>query len=156
MHLCPALGYASRLQKLVLSHCNIPKGGLVQVAQLPGLAGSLQELCIDRCTVSNAELAALPGLTQLTKLSAVALSPKLGNKQALLLAQMRSLQVLCVRSNDLGNKGLQVLAKGLPALVCLDAGDNQRVSKRCAQQLAPLLERGAAAAAREEIEPHFW
>jgi hypothetical protein len=156
MHLCPALGYASRLQKLVLSHCNIPKCGLVQLAQLPGLAGSLQELSIDRCTVSNAELAALPGLTQLTKLSAAALSPKLGNKQALLLAQMRSLQVLCVRSNDLGNNGLQALAKGLSALVCLDAGDNQRVSKRCAQQLAPLLERGAAAAAREEMEPHFW
>jgi hypothetical protein len=154
--LCPALGYAQRLQKLVLSHCNLPKGGLVQLAQLPGLAGSLQELSIDRCRVDIAELAALPTLTRLTRLSAAALSPKLGNKQAPLLAQMRSLHVLCVHSNDLGNKGLQALAKGLPDLVCLDAGDNPRVSKRCAQQLAPLLEHGEAAAAREEFEPHFW
>jgi hypothetical protein len=140
----------------VLSHCNIPKDGLVQLVQLPGLAGSLQELSVDRCTIDNDELAALLALTQLTKLSAAALSPKLGNKQALLLAQLRSLQVLCVRSNDVGNKGLQALAKGLPKLVCLDAGDNPRVSKRCAQQLVPLLERGEAAAAREDSEGRFW
>jgi hypothetical protein len=116
----------------------------------------LQELSMDRCTVSTDELAALLGLTQLTKLSAAALTPKLGNKQAALLAQLRSLQVLCVRGNDLGNKGLQALAKGLPELVCLDAGDNPKVSKRCAQQLAPLLERGEAAAARDDVEGRFW
>lgn len=155
-HLCPALGYASQLQRLILAHCHTPRGVLVQLAALPGLAGSLQELSIDRCSVDNAELAGLSALSQLTRLSAAALSPKIGNKQAALLAQLRSLQVLCVRGNDLGNKGLQALAKGLPQLVCLDAGENPRVSKRCAQQLAPLLERGEAAAAREEVEGRFW
>uniref|UniRef100_A0A383V982 F-box domain-containing protein n=1 Tax=Tetradesmus obliquus TaxID=3088 RepID=A0A383V982_TETOB len=155
-HLCPALGYASQLQRLILAHGHTPRGALVQLAALPGLAGSLQELSIDRCSADNAELAALSALSQLTRLSAAALSPKIGNKQAALLAQLRSLQVLCVRGNDLGNKGLQALAKGLPQLVCLDAGDNPRVSKRCAQQLAPLLEHGEAAAAREEVEGRFW
>lgn len=153
-HMCPVLAGITNLKRLHLAHCHIPAGRLVHL--LPALRDSLQDLNIDRCSCNGDELAAMLSLTSLTKLSAAAVAPKLGNKQCAVLAQLTSLRSLSVRNNDIGSKGMQALAKGLTQLTSLDAGDNVKVSKRCMKQLGPLLANGEAAAAREESDGRFW
>eukprot|EP00775_Hariotina_reticulata_P011873 gene11873-12017_t len=152
-HICEVLRGMKHLQSLTLAHCHIPAGRLVLL--LPHLT-HLADLNIDRCGCSDEELAVLPLLTRLTRLSAVSLMPKVGNKQALLLAQLTALRSLNLRNNDVGAKGASALAARLTCLTSLDLSDNPKVGKRCQKQLAHLTSAAESAVALELEESRNW
>lgn len=146
-HMAPLLASCSHLQVLVLSHCQIEPPG--KLAPLLGQLQGLAALNIDRMAAGDAELDALSGLTRLTRLSAASLSPKAGNRQAVLLARVAGLQSLTLRGNHVGSRGALALARGLPHLTSLDLADN-RVGRRTQKQLGHLLAAAEAAAAAED------
>lgn len=135
-HMCPLLSGMTSLQRLMLAHCSIPPGKMQYL--LPTLTPTLVELNMDRCPVSADELCGLRHLTGLTRLSAAAMVPELDDKAAALLATLTSLQHLVVRSNAVGARGAQALAKGLTALTCLDL-THCPIGRRMSKQLAPLM-----------------
>jgi hypothetical protein len=89
-------------------------------------------------------------------LSAISLVPKVGNKQALLLAQLTALRSLNLRNNDVGVKGASALAARLTRLTSLDLSDNPKVGKRCQKQLAHLTSAAENAVALELEESRNW
>lgn len=59
------------------------------------------------------------------------------------------------RSNKIGARGAQVLAKGLTALTCLDLG-NCPIGKRATKQLAHLLAPAADTNACHDLDTRCW
>lgn len=152
------------LKRLHLAHCHIPDGKLLQLMIGLRMQSSvawyaqpqIQDLNLDRCSLGGpGEMQALVQLTSLTKLSLASLTPKLGNKEASLLAQLKSLKSLSARNNNLGSKGVEQLAKGLSKLTCLDWSENKRVGKKANKQWGHLLAT-ADALCRAELETNYW
>lgn len=113
------------------------------------------DLNLDRCSLNTEELEALVQLTGLTRLSLVSMSPKLGDKQAASLAQLANLRSLCIRNNDLRNKGVERLVKGLVHLTCLDWAENAKVGKRMQKQYGHLKAAADAVAKADLDDDHI-